>query len=413
MLARALFDRDLAPPRDGDLSVERGFWLLGGRLASGPSRAVGYRDFPDGGYTCLPEAGDESRLIFRSGPVAGAAIAPGHMQADLLSVTLSLEATPVIVASGTYTYRADQTDWPVREPNWRRHFIGPGASNGLVIEGTDPLDRRGGDFPGGARGDIKSRVAVTRRALGERLTWIEGEIQGETPYSGHGRAVVHVPGCYWVVIDRLPRDLGGQRAALQLQLAPDAQVDALGAGARRVRCGSASLEVAASAGLAVPELVAGATDPPAGWVSPSYGVKLAAPLLRYGVADGTGACAVVLVPGTSDAGGPTVELVESAQGALGLRIVRGEVSDLLLLGLGAERGMEAFGVAFRGDLLWLRCQSGRPSELRWLAGSRLSAPDLSLEVAAPAPLPELGLLDAKSGLSITGAARDDLTLTWP
>ena len=416
ILARALFDRHVAPPWDDDASVEKGFWLLGGQMPSLHASKEGsppVRCFPDGGYYRLAEAGDESRVIFRSGPVEGAVIAPGHMQADLLSVYLTLEATPVVVASGTYTYRSDQINWPLKEPNWRRHFVGPGASNGLVIEGVDPLARRPGDFPGGARGDIKSRVAVTHRAVGERLTWIEGEVRGETLYSGHGRAVVHVAGCYWVVIDRLPRDLEGRRAALHFQLAPEAQVEALGEGAQAVRCGAVCLEIAASAGLAGPEVVAGATDPPAGWVSPSYGVKLAAPLLRYGVAEGTGTCAVVLAPGRSDAKGPAVELLEPAGGGLGLRITRGDTSDILLLAAGREHGIEAFGMTFHGHLMWLRCRSGRPVELRWLSGTRLSAPDLSLKVAAARAVAELRLDSSPSGLSISGAGRDDLTLTWP
>ncbi|MEM7226394.1 MAG: alginate lyase family protein [Pseudomonadota bacterium] len=412
LLGRALFDRQTAPPREDDFTAERGYWLLGGQVSAASGGAMGSRSFPDGGYDCLAEAGDESRLIFRSGPAEGAAIAPGHMQADLLSVYLSLRATPVIVPSGTYTYRSDQTNWPLKEPNWRRHFIGPGASNGLVIEGADPLARRAGDFPGGARGDIKSRVVARHRVIGRDLAWVEGEVIGETPYSGHRRAVVHVPGCYWVVIDRTPPDPEGRARWLHFQLPPDARIDSL-EGGRRVRCGDVCLDIAASPDLAGPEILNGIVKPPAGWVAPSYGVKQAAPLLRYAVSEEAGTSAIVLAPGGREEEDPIVELTDLPEGGLGVQFSRGTFSDTLLFGAGADQAVEAFGLTFRGELLWLRSRGGRPPEVRWLGGVQLSAPHMRLEIGAPMTIAELKLAEGAAGLTIAGAARADLTLDWP
>ena len=335
------------------------------------------------------------------------------MQADLLSVTLTLGGTPVIVPSGTYTYRADQTNWPLSAPNWRRHFIGPGASNGLVIQGSDPLERRGGDFPGGARGDIKSRVVVDRQIAGTGLAWVEGEVHSETRYGGHRRGVVHVNGCYWVLVDRISQDLDARPAALHFQLAPGARIESFTDGTQRVRCGEAGLEIAASPGLGVAEVLHGVKRPPAGWVSPSYGVLQAAPLLRFPVTAAPGLYGILLAPDAGDSKGARLEIAELDHGALALRIARQDVTDILLFGGGEQGEIEAFGVRFRGKLLWLRSRSGRLVALRWLSGGRLAAPDLNLDVAAATTVAELSLIEEAGGIQVRGVARSDLSLSWP
>src|SRR5699024_7840883 len=85
-LYRALFDPSLpASPIDNPV-IERAFWLLGGELApssvqSTPNQC--FKSYPVGGFFAFSEPDGETKLIFRTGPVADRPIIGGHMHADL------------------------------------------------------------------------------------------------------------------------------------------------------------------------------------------------------------------------------------------------------------------------------------------------------------------------------------------
>lgn len=85
-----------------------------------------FRVFPQGGYAIL--AGEDSHLVFDSGPLGYLAIA-AHGHADALSFCLALNGQWWLVDPGTYCYHT--------EPEWRAYFRGTTAHNTVVVDQRD------------------------------------------------------------------------------------------------------------------------------------------------------------------------------------------------------------------------------------------------------------------------------------
>ncbi len=180
---RAVFDPDVRPAPSTDLTVERAFWLLGGALAPySPSPSVSSvdplpKDYVQGGLYILPDPSRRARLVFRSGPIENAQVSAGHAHSDLLSIYLSIDGVPMIVDSGTYTYRLKSAAWPPLTPDWRSYFAGPQSHNG-PMPGVDPYGSMRGDF---RNADVPCRVRNTRRVHASGLAWLEFEVTAGEP----------------------------------------------------------------------------------------------------------------------------------------------------------------------------------------------------------------------------------------
>jgi hypothetical protein len=120
-------------------------WLLGQdgerrfRHARGGGPLPVRRSFPDGGYYVLGcdfETASEIRIVADAGPLGYGGIA-AHGHADALSFTLSVGGREVFVDPGTYTYRTDSP--------WRDYFRGTSAHNTIRIDGQDQSES-GGTF---------------------------------------------------------------------------------------------------------------------------------------------------------------------------------------------------------------------------------------------------------------------------
>src|SRR5215813_2271658 len=280
---RKLYAPALSSPPRQHPGRERAFWMLGGRFEPPPPLAADpiFMAYPDGGYFVFSESGDRTRLIFRTGPREGVDVAPGHMQADFLSIYVILDGTPLIVPTGTYTYRRSPEKWPPNTPKWREHFRSPQASNGLVIGGYSPLIDDNGDFPGGVTGQMESRVRLTRMVNGPSLAHVEGEMLGRTIYAGHRRGIVHVCGQYWILYDTLSQEIGADQATFHLQLSADTTVELSFQDTDVVGSRDTFLSLTRTPGLCRLPVISGTTSPPMGWVSPRYGELKPASLLRY------------------------------------------------------------------------------------------------------------------------------------
>lgn len=150
----ALFGRADFRAKAGHLD-DKTRWLLGpGGTARFNAATTGAgllpvrQSFPDGGYYVLGcdfETESEVRIVADAGPLGYGGIA-AHGHADALSFTLSVRGREVFVDPGTYTYRTDSP--------WRGYFRGTSAHNTVRIDGQDQSES-GGTF-------MWLRKAVTR-----------------------------------------------------------------------------------------------------------------------------------------------------------------------------------------------------------------------------------------------------------
>jgi hypothetical protein len=380
---RTLYTTRHLPPTADHPGRERAMWLLGKRSATTCESSVEptFDAFPDAGHFVMSDHHGRSRLVFRTGPSPGRLALPGHMHADLLSVYLSLEGESVIVPTGTYTYRANPDQWKAGTPAWRRHLLSPWASNGLVIGEHDPLARGSGDFPGHIRGSIRSRVRLSRVSSGARLSVTEGENLGDSVYAGHFRGVVHVWGGYWLVYDRLPRDLDVD-AYLHYHVLAETRVKACGPNQLTVATTRNELNLLNTASLSAPVLLNGAPSPLAGWHSPRYGELRTATLIRFPVAEFGAVHATLLQPMLHGSVAAEISATTLPGGGIGFRVEAKEWTDYLILGSGdlADRRCEGFGIEFIGAALWARCRGTTVTALRCLRARSVYSDALSLSL---------------------------------
>jgi hypothetical protein len=121
-------------------------WLLGAdaerdydALPAEPQALPVRRAFPDGGYYILGcdfETDREIRGIVDAGPVGYLSIA-AHGHADALALTLSVGGREFLVDPGTYAYHTQK--------QWRDYFRGTGAHNTVVVDGENQSEI-GGNF---------------------------------------------------------------------------------------------------------------------------------------------------------------------------------------------------------------------------------------------------------------------------
>jgi hypothetical protein len=352
---RALFDeRVTAAPRQ-DSSIERAYWMLGGALrdADESEPEAAETDFAQGGFHVLHDTAKNARLTFRSGPAAGLPISAGHAHADLLCVYLSVGNVAVIVDAGTFTYRASRRGWPAGSPQWRAYFAGPASHNG-PFAGADPYGTLQGDFRGR---EVPCRIRSNRLRRSPGLAWLEFEVVGHGASTGHRRGVVHVEGMYWLVYDVLPVSISTRRApSIGLQFAERTRID----GADRkltfdAAVGSERCRVALSPDFEAPGILCGSTTPLGGWVSPRYGEVVAAPQLRSLLRREAKSGGFVLQVDADDSEKVDVAAAVTSQEWLGFRLVGDGFEDVVMLATGDDVGaMTAWGIDFRGSLIWIR-----------------------------------------------------------
>ncbi|MCC6610734.1 MAG: alginate lyase family protein [Burkholderiales bacterium] len=401
VILRELYDRGVAPPANAAPGQERAAWLLGGYPADAgpPWHDSGPCEFPDGGYVVLPDSALEGCLLLRSGPAPGRESNPGHMHADLLSVYLRLGGVPVIVDGGTYTYRSSKERWPPGEPEWRAHFLGPAAHNALCIDGRDPLDRGGGDFPSGR---LKAEVQMRPLVTGGSISWTEAAVVGNSPYAGHVRGVVHVEGEYWLVYDLVPPAALTENAWLSLNFSHEASVRMRGEQSLVAEAEGAQLLVATSQPHRAMDLIKASRTPLGGWVSPRYGELAPAAVCRIRTTAGSRFDATLLQPNSAVGASPLLEVEEADSGAVGVRITRASQVDCVLLSRHAPgRRARLFDVEFEGTALWLRQEGERPVEVRALSGRKVNSRLLGFSV------------ESRRGLQDFHVAFDELKCSAP
>ncbi|HOY44492.1 MAG TPA: alginate lyase family protein [bacterium] len=249
------------------------FWLHGaaaeGAFARIPTPAgapPSLRLFPEGGYAVLRSEAESGRQIglLDAGPLGLDAMA-AHGHADALSFWLTAGGEPLLIDSGTYQYRGEES--------WRRYFRSTAAHNTVRVAGRDQSQILG-PFQWGRR--AQARLLASGAA--EASLAIAGEHDGYRSLGVIHRRRVRVEEGLWVVEDEL---LGRGRAAVELfwhlapcrwtMPAPD-RLEAVFGGCQ------VSIRLSGPASLRL-QVVEGALEPIQGWFSPHFAVKKANPVL--------------------------------------------------------------------------------------------------------------------------------------
>jgi len=384
-LYRTLFHANVASAPEDDPTIERAFWLLGGEFQEPDNSTkpdLVSQSFPESGIHVYPDEELGGRLTFRSGPPMDTPVTAGHMHADFLSVYLSLDGYTVLDDAGTYTYCGSSERWAPGTPAWRTYLAGPAAHNTLTIEGSDPLGEICGNF---RPFELAPRVQCRYRT-GSDLSWSEGRLLYADSYTGYTRGCIHVKGCYWIIYDYPPlAEIDDRLYWYGFQFTPGLRVSTKDF-TTLVEMPDSETHLSLITSLpSLPSLLEGSTDPLGGWVSPSYGLVLPAPQLRYALEAQHCPSAFVL---TTQSGVSTesVSVESQADGSLILRLLTGAGEDLLVLGGNIDKPSVFEGLIFEGQLLWVRIKGGRPVMLRWLNGRRVEwrEHDLYLELAGDA-----------------------------
>lgn len=256
----------------------------GGAQGTPPAKRL--VSFPTGGYHLQRSGwGENGRsytherwCLIDCGPLGDG----GHGHYDQLSLELAADGHSLVVDPGRYTYAEDAA-------GWRRWFKGTAAHNTVTVDGLDQTPYR--------RGKPKGPVS-TARLLGRwtrpGLDVVRGEVRSPSYEAVHTRTVAFVADDYWVVHDRL-RGTNVHSYCARWHLAPQ----------RLVPCTTTTRAhqtavLATGMVLVVPSGFGDVTQEQ-GWVSPTYGVKHAAPVVAVTSAGHTGAdLLTVIVPGGPD-----------------------------------------------------------------------------------------------------------------
>jgi hypothetical protein len=145
--------------------------------------------FPDGGYFIQRSDWSEGAnyLVFDCGPIGDG----GHGHYDLLNIEVAANGRPLIVDPGRFTYAED-------ESQWRRRFKGTAAHNTVCVDDLDQVSYQ--------RGKPKGPLAQARlleRFNGPGLDMLCGEIRSPAYEATHTRRIFFIAGEYWLIVDSL------------------------------------------------------------------------------------------------------------------------------------------------------------------------------------------------------------------
>ena len=223
----------------------------------GPSPPL-LQAYPESGYTVIhqPRAGGPLQLTLDHGPL-GMSPAFGHGHADALSLLLTVGKTPVLVATGTYSYADD--------PQWRGYFRGTSAHNTVTVDGRDQAQQSGNFQWARPYNAALLEKHINDDGSGRLLATHDGyRDQGVR----HARGLVWSPQG-WVIILDLLTGSGDHDLALHWHLGVPAQKREEGELALAIPDAPARLSCTGGE----ISLHTGDTSPILGWRSPSYGVR--------------------------------------------------------------------------------------------------------------------------------------------
>ncbi len=296
LIGAALYDDDTI--RGGRAVTEEAIWLFGAQAIpsskSGPSAAAGLKpqSFPDGGVYIIGSAEAFSQqMTIDAGPQGTGRCGHGH--ADALSLRLSFCDRRWLVDPGTC--------WYIGPGEERAVFRGTRAHNTLTVDGLDQAQSEG-PF---AWSSIP-KTQVERNISGPSFTLFAGSHSGYERLPEpvrHRRFIFHLDGSFWLIRD-IAAGLGSHSLETSWHFAPDLDVSQRGetfvarfADGQSANCASQLTILPVEDRRWTPEVRSE-------YVSPAYGQKVSAPVLRLsGHLAIPAEHAVVLIAGTGKGSG--------------------------------------------------------------------------------------------------------------
>lgn len=242
--------------------------------------------FPLGGYHVQRSGwgdrdrryADEHWCIFDCGPLGDG----GHGHYDQLAVVMAARGTPLVVDPGRFTYDPSSP--------WRQWFKGTAAHNTVCVDGLDQIPFR----PGKPKGPV-SGARLVGRLTRDGLDLLRGCVESPSYDAVHTRTLAFIDDDYWIVHDRVQAPTTHTYEArwhLPATASGHVQIE-VGTGQTTVWTPQCTLVVPAGCGTVELE---------PGWVSPTYGTKLPAPVVVVRAADCNDAdLLTVIIPGNREA----------------------------------------------------------------------------------------------------------------
>lgn len=237
---------------------------VAGRLSS-PHVLAGMRTFPYGGYTVLNDG--QWHLVFDHGPLGYLSIA-AHGHADALALTLSLRGRPILVDPGTYLYHSGG--------NWRDWFRGTAAHNTLSISGVNQ-SRIAGPFNWLNRADAKLEQVES----GREWKLVASHNGYESQFGVTHRRTIRGEQNAIVICDELIGPGSPIEADIAFQLAAGLNASIKDNICRIRDQGHVLIELVFPTSGTVQVFCGEKPEAGGGWVSPAFGIKVAAPRIVW------------------------------------------------------------------------------------------------------------------------------------
>ncbi|MEP7343777.1 MAG: alginate lyase family protein [Gemmatimonadaceae bacterium] len=360
-------------------------WLLGpsgaARWRTLEPRAPlwGSRAFVDGGLYVMRDrwSANASLMVLDCGPHG--IFNCGHAHADALSFDLTVDGHPVLVDPGTFTYTAGA--------EWRDHFRSTAAHNAVSINDESSSEMQG---PFAWRSVAAS--TLERWHASAVIDYFDGTHDGferPTVDAETARRVLYAKAGYWIVRDMVASTARFDAAATW-QCAEGISLEAGTDHSFTAR--TAERDVLRIHVLGPPHPSDATSTIEAGWVSPAYGIKVAAPRLRVQVrASGPLTWETVLASPRLQA---TVVRRRGASGDI-VEVRHGDFVDRTVFCDGDEHAA-IDGVDTDADVFFLRrrASNGEPCEVFASGATRLAVDGT---VLASSPLPGAFALARESG----------------
>lgn len=205
---------------------------------------------------------DGRYLIFDAGPLGFGS----HGHYDLLSFEAAAFGRSLIVDPGRFTYH----DKTVEGVNWRHLFKGTAAHNTVMVDGKDQIN-----FSGEKPAGPEPKAQVLEFVSQDGFDYVQGLAQSPQYPAKHYRSIFFIEQEYWLISDRLSSEQS-HHYRLLFHLPPEALHK------------TEFLNQAYAFGFNSPNLCLLQPRTPGisatqeqGYFSPEYGIKQAAPVLRF------------------------------------------------------------------------------------------------------------------------------------
>lgn len=226
------------------------------------------RGFTDSGYYVLRSDwsvkpyGDALYLFFDCAPLGFGS----HGHYDALNFEMAAYGHSLVVDPGRYTYSEISEDGI----NWRKYFKGSSAHNTVVVDGLGQMPYRCGRPV-----DPEPEVRLKHFVSTVGFDFLHGQVISQQYPVVHERLIYFMLPEYWIVTDQLKAE-GTHSYDLYFHLASRAQ-------GQTSLASNGVCHIARSPNLLIGQPKDSATDVAVeqGFVSPEYGIKHKAPIIRF------------------------------------------------------------------------------------------------------------------------------------